>query len=131
MTVSVPDKLNDLFHRPIVSTLVTVMPDGSPQATPVWFIFEDDHIIVNTARGRQKDRNMQHNAKVALSIIDPQNPYHWAEVRGHIVEITEENANRDIDRLSFKYTGNAVYQFHRPNETRVTYKIAVSKINGN
>jgi PPOX class probable F420-dependent enzyme len=132
MAASVPQKLQDLFQfdRPIVATLVTLMPDGAPQATPVWFLYEDDYIVVNTARGRQKDRNMQRDAKVALTIIDPKDPYHWAEVRGKIADIVEATGDRDIDRLSLKYTGNAEYQFRKQSEVRVTYKIELQKVNG-
>jgi len=130
MSVQIPDKLKDLLERPIVSAFATLMPGGGPQITPVWFMFDGEHIIVNTARGRQKDKNLSVGANVALSIIDPQNPYHWAELRGVVAEETEENAHADIKRLSLKYRGKEEYAL-QPNEVRVTYKIAIKKVNGN
>jgi PPOX class probable F420-dependent enzyme len=82
MAGMIPDKFLDLFQKKAFASLATLMPDGSPQVTPVWVDFDGNHVIVNSARGRQKDKNMQRNAKVALSIIDPDNPYRYLEVRG-------------------------------------------------
>ncbi len=129
MAVSLPENLRDLFTRPIACSLATVMPDGQPQVTPVWFDFDGEHIIVNTARGRQKDRNMRRDAKVTVLIIDPENQYHWAEVRGVIAEATEEGAHDVIKKLALKYRGREEYELAE-GEVRVTYKIAMQKING-
>lgn len=128
---TIPEKFQDLIERPIIAGLITVMPDGQPQATPVWFAVDNGQLVVNTARGRQKDRNMSANAKVTLMVIDPQNGYHWAEFRGHVAEIDEASGNDWINRLSKKYTGRDVYNGFTPDETRVTYRIAIDKINGN
>jgi PPOX class probable F420-dependent enzyme len=103
--------------------LATVMPDGSPQVTPVWFDVSGDRIRVNTARGRQKDRNMQQNAKVALSVIDPDNPYRFVVVRGRIANVTEEGADAHIDSLAKKYLGQDKYPFRKPGEQRVIFEI--------
>lgn len=130
MSVPIPDHLKDLIERPIVAALVTVMPDGQPQATPVWFAYDGEHIIVNTARGRQKDRNMMARARVALSVIDPQDPYHWAELRGVVAEVDETSGRDWINRLSKRYRGIDVFKPNRPDEVRVTYKIAIERING-
>jgi len=126
----IPAKLLDLFEKPIPAALVTLMPDGQPQATPVWVDFDGQFVRVNTARGRQKDRNMGKRAKVTLLLMDPSNPYHWAEVRGHIADATEDGADAHISSLSKKYTGNANYTKQNPAEVRVIYKIQPDKVNG-
>jgi PPOX class probable F420-dependent enzyme len=103
--------------------LATLMPDGTPQVTPVWFDVSGDRIRVNTARGRQKDRNMQKHAAVALSITDPDNPYRHVAIRGRIANITEEGADAHIDSLAKKYLGQDKYPLRRPDEKRVIYEI--------
>ncbi|MBE2195075.1 MAG: PPOX class F420-dependent oxidoreductase [Anaerolinea sp.] len=129
---AIPDHLKDLFsfERPIVCALGTVMPSGQPQLTPVWFDYDGTHLIINTARGRQKDRNMTRNAKVTILILDPQNPMHWAEVRGYVDEATEVGGHAMIKRLALKYRGKEEYNLPE-GQVRVTYKIAVTKVNGN
>jgi hypothetical protein len=85
------------------------MPDGSPQATPVWFDVADGRLRVNTARGRVKDRNMTERPVVALCILDPQNPYRYLQVRGRIISTDEAGGRAHIDRLSLKYLGKAKF----------------------
>ncbi|MCS6872579.1 MAG: pyridoxamine 5'-phosphate oxidase family protein, partial [Anaerolineae bacterium] len=85
--------------------------------------------IINTARGRQKDRNMRRNSKVTVLIIDPENMYHWAEVRGVVAEETEEGAYDVIKKLALKYRGREESTLAE-GEVRVTYKIAIQKLNG-
>ena len=127
--VPIPEKTRDLFEKPIVCALATLMADGQPQVTPVWCDYDGQYVRINTARGRQKDRNMTKRAKVTVLLIDPQNAYHWVEVRGHIVEVTENGAREHIDQLARKYTGkNYVYQ--QPDQVRVMYKIEPDKVNG-
>ena len=127
--VAIPDKAQDLLSRPIIAIITTMMPDGQPQSTAVWVDYDGQYFRVNTARGRQKDRNMTHNAKVTLFLLDPANPFHWMEIRGHVAEVTEEGADAHIDLLSKKYTGNDIYGGHNPAQTRVIYKIEATKIN--
>ncbi|MCS7059664.1 MAG: PPOX class F420-dependent oxidoreductase [Anaerolineae bacterium] len=120
----------DLFNKRAFAHLATLMPDGSPQVTPVWVDFDGVHVIVNTARGRQKDRNLQHDARVAIEIQDPDNPYRYVQIRGRVVEMTEEGADANIDQLAFKYTGSPTYQFRQPGERRVMVKIRPEKVSG-
>ena len=133
MPVSIPQNFLDLFERPVVVTLVTMMPNGQPQATPVWCSYDGSHILVNTARGRQKDRNMQANPKVAILAVDPDNPYRYLEVRGIVDAITEDGAVDHINALSKKYQGYEDFYAQMPHrrgqETRVIYKIAPQKVN--
>ena len=133
MATQIPESHRDLLEKPVVVGLVTVMPDGQPQATPVWCDFDGQNIIVNTARGRQKDRNMRQNRQVTVLAIDPQNPYRYLEVRGQVVEETEEGGLDVINRLSEKYTGQRDYYAGMPErrekERRVTYKIRPMSVN--
>lgn len=108
--------------------LATIMPDGSPQVTPVWFNADDSHILINSAAGRVKDRNMNARPQVALAIADPQNPYRYVQIRGRVVEITQQGADEHINVLAGKYTGTPKYQNRVPGEQRVTYKILPNKI---
>jgi PPOX class probable F420-dependent enzyme len=120
----IPDGFMDLVNqKKSFANLATLMPDGTPQVTPVWFDMTGDHIRVNTARGRVKDKNMQKNASVALAISDPENPYRHIAVRGRIVNITEEGADDHIDSLAKKYMGQDKYPFRRPGEQRVIFEI--------
>jgi PPOX class probable F420-dependent enzyme len=127
MASVIPDGFKDLFQKKAFAHLATVMPDGSPQSTPVWFDVEGDLIRVNSARGRVKDRNMRRNAKVALSILDPDNPYRYLGIRGTVVDVTEQGADAHIDALARKYIGKD-YPFRQPGEVRVTYKIRPERV---
>jgi PPOX class probable F420-dependent enzyme len=128
-TTTIPDNfLPVLTQKKALAHLATVMPDGSPQVTPVWFLYKDGKFTVNTARGRVKDRNMTKNARVALSIVDPDNPYAHIAVRGTIVRATEEGADASIDGLAKKYLGQDTYPFRRPGEVRVIYEIEPTSI---
>lgn len=124
----IPESHRDLFEKKAFAHLATVMPNGAPQVTPVWVTLEDGLVVVNSAKDRQKDRNLRARRTAALSIQDPENPYRYIAVRGPVVEITEQGANAVIDRLSAKYTGNPVYQNRRPDEVRVTYKIRPDRV---
>lgn len=123
MAEAIPEKYQDLFNKKAFANLATVMPDGSPQVTPVWVDYDGSHVLVNSARGRQKDKNMKQNASVALSILDPENPYRYLEVRGNVTEITEEGAADHIDKMAKKYLGVEAYPFSKEGEVRVLYKI--------
>ena len=107
--------------------LSTIMRDGSPQVTPVWFSVEGDCILINSARGRVKDRNMRARPAVALCIADPQNPYRYLQLRGRIVEVTQKGAEAHIDALNFKYHGEPDYPYHNPAHPRVIYKFLPEK----
>jgi len=103
--------------------LATLMKDGSPQLTPIWFNTDGTYILINSARGRVKDKNMRRDQRIAMVIIDPNDSYHYVQIRGKIVEITTQGARDHIDQLSKKYTGRDKYASGSPDEIRVTYKI--------
>lgn len=121
----VPESYRDLLSdsKRAFAYLATVMRDGSPQVTPVWFDIDGEHVRVNTARGRVKDRNMTRRPRVAVVIQDPDDMYRYIQVRGTVVQITEDGATEHINRLAGKYTGKAQYRNLRPGEIRVIYRI--------
>ena len=119
----IPEQYVDLFSKKAFANLATVNPDGTPQVTPVWVDYDGTHVLVNSARGRRKDKNMETNPAVALSILDPDNPYRYLEVRGRVAEITEDGANDHIDKMAKKYLGQEKYPFRKPGEVRVIFKI--------
>lgn len=128
MAAQIPDKFHDLFTKKAFAHLGTLMPDGSPQVTPVWVDLDGGFIRINTAKGRVKDKNMRRNKKVALEISDPENPYRHIAVQGQVVDITEQGADAHIDSLAKKYLGKDKYPNRTPTEVRVIYKIRPEKI---
>lgn len=110
--------------------LATVMSDGSPQVTPTWVDFDEKNnlIVVNTARGRLKQKNITRDPRVAVAIVDRNNPYNVATIRGRVVEQTSQGANDSIDKLAKKYLGVEKYPFANPAEERVMLKIKPERI---
>jgi PPOX class probable F420-dependent enzyme len=123
MSAVIPENFRDLFQKKAFASLATLMPDGRPQVTPVWCDFDGTHVIVNSAKGRIKDRNMRRDPRVSLAIIDPDNPYRHLQVSGRIVEVTEKGADEHIDKMAKKYLGQDKYPYRQPGEVRVMYKI--------
>ncbi len=120
----------ELIQKKSFAHLATIMPDGSPQVTPVWIDYDGENILVNSARGRQKDRNIKRNRNVAVSILDPHDPYRYFQVRGTVEEITERGAEDHIDKMAMKYLGLETYPYRRPGEVRVLYKIKPESVTG-
>ena len=119
----IPDQYLDLFEKKAFAHLATLMTDGSPQVTPVWIDYDGTHLLVNSAKGRQKDRNMRRDPRVAVSIQDPDDPYRYLQVRGEVVEITQEGADDHIDNRAQHYLGLDEYPHRDEGEIRVIYKI--------
>jgi len=125
-----PDFLDLVTTKKAFADLATVMPNGSPQVTPVWFDFDGKYIRVNSARGRVKDKNMRRDPRVALSILDPDNPYRYLSIRGRVIKITETGAVEHINALARKYRGMDIYRSPRPDEVRVMYVIEPRRVAG-
>lgn len=123
----IPSEFHDLFSKPILFALATVMPDGQPQVTPVWGDRVGDTLRINTAEGRQKDRNLKERPQATVMLVDPENPQRWIEVRG-TVSVASGDADADIDALAKKYLGVDSYPYRSPTETRVTFEIAATKV---
>ncbi len=131
MAATIPAQYMDLFKKPAFAALATLMPSGQPQVTPVWCDFADGQVLVNTARGRQKDKNMRRDPRVTLTLIDPDNPYRYLEIRGRVVGDSEQGADAHIDRMAKKYLGKDKYPFRGPGEVRVLYRIEPEQVSAN
>lgn len=105
--VAIPESELDLFEKPTIAHVATVMPDGTPHVTPVWIGYDADRnrLLVNSERGRQKDVNVRRDPKVGVSMTDPDDPYRRLSVMGEVTEITTDGARDHIDELSRRYTG--------------------------
>lgn len=128
----IPESHKDLLERPVIVSLATVLPDGQPQVTPVWVDYDGEYLRVNSAAGRQKDKNMRRDSKVTIMALDPDNGYRWLEVRGEVVEIDESAGLEHINSLSAKYRNQPDYYASMPElrgkEQRVMYKIRPVKV---
>ncbi|HEX2620667.1 MAG TPA: PPOX class F420-dependent oxidoreductase [Phototrophicaceae bacterium] len=132
-TASIPESHRDLIERPVYVVLTTMMPDGQPQSTIVWWDGDGEYVRVNTALQRQKAKNMARNTRVTILAMD--NHARWLEVRGVVEEITQEGALEHIDKLSHKYAGKPYYGDggmnpieQKDRETRVMVKIRPTKV---
>ena len=123
MSQAIPEQYHDLYSKQDYDRQEPNLPDGSPQVTPVWCDLDGDFVVFNSAKGRQKDRNVRRDPRVSLAIIDPENPYRYLEVRGRVVEFTEQGADAHIDKLAKKYLGVDKYPYRQASEVRVIYKI--------
>lgn len=134
MTLIIPDTHRDLVQEPFHAVLTTMMPDGIPQSSLVWVDYDGCHVLLNTTLERQKGKNMQHNPKVALLIVDPKDTSRWLEIRGLVSEITTDNAELHADKLTQRYTskqhfyGDIYPVEQKQKETRVIVKIEPIKI---
>jgi PPOX class probable F420-dependent enzyme len=126
------DKYRDLLdQKKAFANLAMVMPDGTPQVTPVWFDHADGMIRVNTAKGRVKARNLKQGTPVALAIMDPDNPYRYVQIRGRVERVVEgAPAESHIDSLAKKYLGKDQYPFRGPGEQRILYEIRPASVSG-
>ncbi len=129
--IAIPDKYKDLLTgKKAFASLATLMPDGTPQVTPVWFDYDGKNLLFNSARGRQKDKNVRRDPRVTLTIADPENPYRYVEVRGRVTDITQEGADDHINKMAKKYLDKDVYPFRQPGEVRVLYTVRPEKVHG-
>ena len=128
---TIPASHADILTKPAFANLATLNPDGSPQVTPVWVDFDGSHVIVNTARGRVKAKNLAREPRVALSIADPANPYRYLGIQGRVVEMTEKGGDAHIDKMAKKYLGKDSYPFRKAGEVRIVVKIEPDKVHTN
>tara|TARA_B110001454_G_C12682473_1_gene418683 strand:+ start:238 stop:645 length:408 start_codon:yes stop_codon:yes gene_type:complete len=121
-------KAEKLLNGKNLLFLATTMTDGSPQVTPVWGNFEDSHILINTAEGRLKHRNILRDPRVAVSVVDIKNPLDMTSIRGKVVEILPDYDYKHANLLTMQYMGKENYPFKRPDEKRIILKIEPVKI---
>jgi len=129
---TIPDEFKDvLTQKKAFANLATVGADGGPQVTPVWFDWDGTHLRFNSAKGRVKDKNVRRTPKVALAIVDPDNPYRYLQIKGRVAEMTETGADAHIDALAKKYMGVDKYPYRQAGEVRVIYKVLPERVQTN
>jgi PPOX class probable F420-dependent enzyme len=130
MGIELPDKARALIEGKNFGNLATVMPDGSPHVAPVWIDYDAGDVLINTAEGRQKLKNIRHDPRVAVDVLNSENPYEMVTLRGRVVEVTHEGADAHIDKLAKKYLGRDTYPYRQPGEQRAIIRIEPEKISG-
>ena len=126
---AVPEAYSDLLTtKKAFANLATLNADGTLQVTPVWFDWDGSRLRINTAKGRLKDKNLRRTPAVALSIMDPDNPYRYVQVKGRVAAVTESGADAHIDALSKKYLGKDSYPHRKPGEVRVIFTITPDRV---
>ncbi len=126
--VTITPEIAKLFQGKNFVSFSTLMKDGSPHVAPVWVDIDGNTILINTAVGRMKEKNIKRDNRVALSIFDHQNPYDMVAIRGKVIELTTDGADEHIDKLAKKYFGLDKYPYHSPDEKRIIVKIKPEKI---
>ncbi|MFB5630186.1 MAG: PPOX class F420-dependent oxidoreductase [Nitrosopumilaceae archaeon] len=122
------DKVIRLFEKSNLIFLATIMKDGSPQLSPVWGDFEDGYVLVNTAEGRIKHKNVQRDPRVAISVVDKENPLNMTTIRGKVESIIPDYEYQHANKLTKKYMGKDSYPFKQPGEKRIIFKIIPERV---
>jgi PPOX class probable F420-dependent enzyme len=128
MGIEMSDRARELILAKNLGNIATLMPDGAPHVVPVWIDYDGGDVLVNTAEGRQKLKNVRHDPRVALDVVNSENPYEMITLRGSVVEVTHEGADAHIDKLAKKYLGQDSYPYRRPGEQRVIIRIEPERI---
>ena len=115
----IPENYSDLLSSTALAHVATIGPKGEPQSNPVWFDWDGEHVKFSQTKTRQKYRNLNRDPRVALSIVDPENPYRYLEVRGEVTRIEEDLDLDFINSMSKKYLGLDKYPNHQPGDERV------------
>ncbi len=121
--MTIPSSHADLLESDALAHVATIGPDGAPQNNPVWFGWDGTHVLFSQTTGRQKYRNLKASPKVALSIVDPANPYRYLEIRGEVDEIVDDEGNAFINSMAKKYIDQDTYPWHQPGDHRVIVKV--------
>jgi PPOX class probable F420-dependent enzyme len=119
----IPSQYADLLDSKALADVATIGPNGEPQVNPVWFDWDGTHLKFSQTTTRQKYKNVQREARIALSIVDPQNPYRYLEVRGNVVRIDPDPEKAFIDKMAQKYLGQEKYPWNQPGDERVVVVI--------
>jgi PPOX class probable F420-dependent enzyme len=119
-----------LLREPNLAHVATLMKDGRPQTSPVWVDFDGTHVLINTATGRQKPRNIERDPRVALSVVDREWVQRYVEIRGRVVEMTTEGAFEHYAMLARKYAGPKARPREVPGESRLIVRIEPEHVTG-
>lgn len=137
MSATIPDEYRDLVGPPVIPVLGTLNADGTVQVTPVWATYDGEHILVGSARGRLKDRNMRARRAVTLTFVDPANPYRYVSVSGEITDVLDEDdptrggaVTEHIDDTSESYVNQRPYPFRSPAEVRTLFRVRPARVHG-
>jgi PPOX class probable F420-dependent enzyme len=122
------EKARALIARPVLASLATLNPDGSPQITPLWIDLDGDNVVFNTAQGRKKARNLEQDARVAVSVVDPNDPYNVVALQGTVVDVSTDGADAHIDSLAKKYMGVDKYPMRSEGEVRIRVTVRTDRI---
>ncbi len=125
---TITPEIAKLFEGKNFASFATLMNDGSPHVAPMWVDLDGDIILINTAVGRVKEKNIRRDNRIALSIYDQENPYNMVSIRGKVIDLITEGADEHLDKLAKKYFGVEKYPFHTPDEQRIILKIQPEKI---
>jgi PPOX class probable F420-dependent enzyme len=133
MVALIPESHQDLLERRVFVVATTLMPDGTPQSSVIWWDYDGDYIRMNTATGRQKEKNLLKNPKITLVAVDPDNGYRYIEIRGVVESVTPEGGREHIEKLSWKYENQKYYggfnQWSKPeDETRLIVNIRPTRV---
>lgn len=134
MPTTIPESHRDLIDGPVLVTLATIMPDGQPQLSVIWCNSDEDFVLINTVRGRQKAKNIVRDPRVTILAFDPDDPLRFLEIRGAVEEVTEEGAVEHIEELARLYTDYPGFYGHfaaaerRHSETRITCKVKATRV---
>jgi len=112
-------KARALIARPVLASLATLNADGSPQITPLWIDLDGDDVVFNTSQSRKKARNLERDGRVAVTVIDPDDPYNVVAFRGTVTEITTDGADAQIDAMAKKYLAVDSFPGRREGDARI------------
>lgn len=115
----IPQGYRDLLETTALIHVATIGPDGEPQSNPVWFDWDGENIKFSQTKTRQKYRNVERDPRIAVSLVDPENPYRYLEVRGEVTEVEEDPDNDFINAMAKKYLGMDEYPYHQPGDERI------------
>ncbi len=130
MAATIPTEFHDLLESNALANIATIGPKGEPQNNPVWFDWDGTYILFSQTKGRQKFHNLQREPRVAVSIVDPANPYRYLEVRGKVVRVDEDPENTFINKMAKKYINQDTYPYHQPGDERVVIVVEPEKVPG-
>lgn len=125
---TIPEEAFPLLEGMHLAHVGTINADGSPQVTPVWVDHDGDTVLINTAKGRIKERNLSRDPRVSISIVDAANPYRPLTIKGRVLELTEEGADAHIDKLAKRYLNEDSYPFRQPGEVRILVRIEPERV---